>query len=113
MTPTPTQTPQTQQVFDGKFYPNPWYGWDKAYISYCAGKPTSKVVIKVFSTAYRKVREETVMTAGAYGIYARWEFDGMDDSGRPLANGVYFFSVEFHEGNKVIERRMDKFVILR
>jgi hypothetical protein len=50
-----------------------------------------KVTVAVYSAAYRKIFESTVLVANERGI---WEWTVVDFKGAPVASGVYYLRVE-------------------
>ncbi len=111
-TSTPTVTPQELKIIDAQFYPNPWDGIGSAYLTLMLQAPSDRVVLKIFTSSYRKVRE-TVLEISQYGSYIKVPFDGKDALGYSLANGVYFYSIEVYQGSNLFDHRMGKIVILR
>ncbi len=107
-----TPTPAAPELIDEEFFPNPWSGEGDAYITFLLKGPAERVVIKVFSTSYRKLRETTIEKVSG-GSYVKARFDGLDSLGGRLANGIYLYVIEVHEGEKIIDRKMGKLVILR
>lgn len=102
---------ETQVEFDvrGNFgiewainYPNPFSNVTK--ISYLLTDVTDDFVeIKIFTVSGRKIRtlreyDPTVMN------YRTLEWDGKDDTGEEVANGVYFARVTAKQGDRKVEK---------
>jgi hypothetical protein len=83
--------------------PNPFSDQTSMVLDLSAG---ATVEVDVYDVAGRLVRRIASSRVGA-GLH-RMSFDGRDDAGRPLASGVYFYSV--HAGG---ETRTRKLVISR
>jgi hypothetical protein len=69
-------------------YPNPLKGPGPVTLSVSFGEPHDYVTVKVFTTAFRKVYENTTRFVPA-GIF-NFSLDPRDFSGAPGANGLYY-----------------------
>jgi len=85
-------TKSTSNVVLYPSIPNPARG--SCLIRYALSKP-SPVLLKVYDVSGRMVREleKGMRSSGANSV--RW--DGRDESGRPVAGGVYFYRLEVSE----------------
>jgi hypothetical protein len=106
---SPSLTSQNQTYA----YPNPFSPrQDILKIKYSTGGKSSNVTIKIFDFGMNYVR--TVINNAARGQYTHVvdnfdlatngvedTWDGRDDSGSIVPNGVYFYRVEFNSGNPV------------
>ncbi len=90
--PATLPTPVGARAFENRLeanVPNPFN--PSTTIRYQVGAP-GHVDVRVFDVSGRLVRTlvDRSQDAGVYGV--RW--DGMDDSGRPVASGVYFYRMQ-------------------
>ena len=92
-------------------YPNPFK--DKTIISYTieSNEPIDNLSIKIYTTSGRLVRskmldlDETVPDDDILEPnYHELVWDGTDDDGNPVANGVYFAVIKGKYRNKVVKR---------
>jgi len=67
---------------------------------------SDSVKLKIFTTAFRKVREEALPASGA-GLQT-FVVELKDSRGSPLANGLYYLVVQTPQG-----RFIEKLLILR
>lgn len=88
--------------------PNPAPG--PTAFTFIANQRPDSARIRIYTTAGRLVRtlEPRALQAGFNVI----EWDGDDEGGRPLANGVYLYSVELSSGGESTEV-FEKFIMLR
>ncbi|MCX7761718.1 MAG: hypothetical protein N2252_02635 [Candidatus Kryptonium sp.] len=79
-------------------YPNPFSPWlEVTRIHYSVDKPQSKVTIEIYDFAMRKIRT-IISNATRDGVKEYDEiWDGKDDSGKIVPNGVYFYRVKIDE----------------
>ena len=91
--------------FNFKFignYPNPFK--DKTYIAYSlTDQPDGDIVVKIYTVSGRKIR---TLRQPAKINYDEILWDGRDETGNSLANGVYFCKVKVRKGGKKIEKIM-------
>jgi len=84
-------------------YPNPFAaGGENAGIQYYLGSD-SKVSLYIYDLIGRKVRTLVEAEDHPGGIVYRREWDGMNDSGRQVLNGVYY-GVLYVDGNRHITK---------
>ena len=92
-------------------YPNPFK--DQTIISYTieSNEPIDDLSIKIYTTSGRLVRsqmldlDETVPDDDILEPnYHELVWDGTDDDGNPVANGVYFAIIKGKYKNKVVKR---------
>lgn len=102
-TASPTTTPQSA-VTQVVLYPNPADGNGPIYIALPITQP-SEVKIQVFTTAFRKVQEKNYPSQPV-GVPIQLEL--LDQSGAPLANGLYYVVIQTPVGKTV-----EKLLILR
>jgi len=101
----PEQEHEIGRAFAAYNYPNPFN--PRTTIAYTVPSPGGHVRITIYDLAGRKVRT-LVDNAKADGEYTvTWR--GLDDRGRELASGVYFYRVEIGE----IYRADRKMILLR
>ncbi|MEO8665200.1 MAG: hypothetical protein ABI462_06865 [Ignavibacteria bacterium] len=82
--------------------PNPFSPDDEyTRFFYKTTKPTSKVTIKIFDFGMNPVRTliQNAPRTGTDVLYTVW--DGSNDNGGQVANGVYFYRVEFDDEDAV------------
>lgn len=82
--------------------PNPFSPDDEVTrIFYKSGKSNSKITIKIFDFGMNPVRTliQNASRSGADELFTAW--DGRNDSGGRIANGVYFYRVEIDEDDPV------------
>ncbi|MGB9742706.1 MAG: C25 family cysteine peptidase [bacterium] len=93
-------------------YPNPVNG--PAFFTFQLNMPAA-VRVRVWSLNGRLVRDLGVHNAG-FG-YNQIFWDGNDQNGRPLSNGVYLYTLtaEFRKGKNEVQRRTvrDKLLVVR
>ncbi|CUT01051.1 FlgD immunoglobulin-like domain containing protein [Candidatus Chrysopegis kryptomonas] len=79
-------------------YPNPFSPWNEvARIHYSVENPQSKVTIEIFDFGMRKIKT-LIMNAPRTGKREYDEvWDGKDDEGNVVPNGVYFYRVKIDE----------------
>lgn len=89
-------------------YPNPVTGGQTLKISLTANPNCPKTVkLGVYTSAYRKVYEKTVVVTGR----DVWEWPVVDSTGVPAANGVYYVRVEESGAGTVL--KWSPLVVLR
>ncbi len=99
---TPTITPTT---FNGPpigglfIYPNPVYGSGPVSIQFALNGSAGQVNLKLFTTAFRKVRESSLQNTPA-GL-VQTQLNMVDDHGTPLANGLYYLVITAPQGHVV------------
>lgn len=82
--------------------PNPFSPDDEiTRIFYKSGKPSAKITIKIFDFGMNPVRTviQNATRSGADELFTAW--DGRNDNGAQVANGVYFYRVEFDDDDPV------------
>ncbi len=101
-TPTPTLNPATL-IYNPVAYPNPVWG-NQVTFNYQLFTQADTVTIKIFTVAYRKVAEITGSpNAGDNNVV---------DSLSGLANGLYFYVIEAHAGERK-EEKVGKLILVR
>ena len=85
-------------------YPNPLK--DKTYFAYRLTEQTTEPVqIRIYTVSGRLIR--TLYSSNAEEInYGEIFWDGRDEDGANIANGVYFYKFKARRGDTVIERTM-------
>ncbi len=85
-------------------YPNPVK--DKTYFAYSLSEQTTEPVkILIYTVSGRLIR--TLHSASAEEInYGEIYWDGRDEDGSNIANGVYFYKFQARRGDDLIERTM-------
>lgn len=78
---------------------------NRAWITLPNGKAGNRVKVALFTTASRVVSHQTVWAIGNPAVL---KVDLNDDKGVPLANGIYFLTVDHRIGPKAL-----KLIILR
>ncbi|MEO8446129.1 MAG: hypothetical protein ABI528_01470 [bacterium] len=82
--------------------PNPFSPDDEiTRIFYKSGKASAKITIKIFDFGMNPVRTviQNATRTGADELFTAW--DGRNDNGGQVANGVYFYRVEFDDEDPV------------
>ena len=97
------------KILDLKNYPNPMKN-ETNFIVYLTGNmPPSKSRIRIFTVAGRLIKTiEPPLNIGFNQVF----WDGRDEDGDYLANGVYFYKL-ITEGNNKKESSLQKLVILK
>ena len=99
-TPTITSTFSASAPIGGLLiYPNPYFGSGPVSIQFVLNNSVGRVNLKLFTTAFRKVRETSIQNAPAGLVQA--QFSMVDDYGTPLANGLYYLVVTAPQGHLV------------
>jgi hypothetical protein len=80
-------------------FPNPAQGPGPVTLQFWLGSSAPRVEIKIFTTAFRMVREMSLANAPA-GIN-QVTLDLLDKWGAPLANGLYYVVVVTPQGRSV------------
>jgi FlgD Ig-like domain len=80
-------------------FPNPVQGPGPATLQFNLPNPASQVQVKLFTTAFRRVRE-TSLGAEPAGFF-QVPLTLRDDRGTPLANGLYYVVVSTPRGFSV------------
>ncbi|MCX6640982.1 MAG: C25 family cysteine peptidase [bacterium] len=85
-------------------YPNPFN--DKTYFSYRLTEQTTEPVrIRIYTVSGRLIR--TLYSNSAQEInYGEIYWDGLDEDGSTIANGVYFYKIMARRGDTKIEKTM-------
>jgi len=112
-TPTPTNTPippdaKEQEIKDVFVYPHPYEAKaDSLKIKFTLKKRTSEVRLKIYSSAFRLIREVEIGKA----LYAGTHVGEIKAAQmRQLANGTYYFVIMDSEGTR---SKADKIIILK
>ena len=91
-------------------YPNPATG-NAMYFNYNFGQKPDQVRLKIYDTAGHKVAEfDTFDFSNAAKGRVRW--DMRTDSGKSVANGVYFYRLDISRGGQTLKKR-GKFAVMR
>ncbi|HPW57362.1 MAG TPA: Ig-like domain-containing protein, partial [Candidatus Rifleibacterium sp.] len=91
-------------------YPNPATG-NAMYFNYNFGQKPDQVRLKIYDTAGHKVAEfDTFDFSNAAKGRVRW--DMRTDSGKSVANGVYFYRLDINRGGQTLKKR-GKFAVMR
>jgi len=81
-------------------YPNPFK--DETYFAYSlTDQPDGDIVLKIYTVSGRLIK---TLRQPAKINYDEILWNGRDESGKFLANGVYFCKVKVHKGSKKIEK---------
>lgn len=88
--------------------PNPFA--EETYFTFVSAAALDSVVIKVFTPTGRLVRKMELGALPAGYNQIRW--DGRDQRGDPIANGVYFYTITAHAGDQKFVSR-EKLVKMR
>ena len=96
LTPSPSSDPPIGSLL---IYPNPITGSGPVSIQFVLGNSVGRVNLKLFTTAFRKVRETFIQNAPA-GL-VQTQLSMVDDYGKPLANGLYYLLVTVPQGHVV------------
>ena len=89
-------------------YPNPFV--DFTDFTYILTQPADQVKIKIFTISGRLIRELEFAPTDVGFNKIRW--DGLDDDGDPLSNGVYLYKLIARNGDDQREV-LEKLVIMR
>ena len=101
---TPTSAPTPGSSSGLYIYPNPADGTQPVVLQIHLAS-TSQVQVRLFTTAFRRVREE-LMPHQSVGVPILLDLN--DDSGSPLASGLYYVVVDTNLG-----RSIGKLLVLR
>lgn len=91
-------------------YPNPFK--DDTYFTFRLSQIPDELKINIYTVAGRKIRTIDVPVNGISYDFNKIYWDGRDEDGDQLANGVYFYRVIMKKGDKV-ERITEKLAIVR
>jgi hypothetical protein len=92
-------------------YPNPFS--DRTEIHYTLTQ-NADVTVRIFTVNGRMIREFRSVACGSIGENDCLEWDGRDQDGDPVANGVYFFRVSARSLDSDVEREaIGKAVVMR
>ncbi|GAB4267012.1 MAG: hypothetical protein Kow0029_01210 [Candidatus Rifleibacteriota bacterium] len=91
-------------------YPNPVTG-NSMYFNYNFNQTAERVVLKIYDTAGHKVAQHDTFDF-ANARQGRFRWDLRNDSGRIIANGVYFYKLEITKNGKTFKKR-GKFAVMR
>ncbi len=80
-------------------YPNPFK--EKTYFTFKLPQLPDELRIKIFTIAGRVIKEISVNPAQLSNNFNRIEWDGKDEDGNQVANGVYFYKAIIKKGDKV------------
>ena len=103
---------QVKYVFN---YPNPFK--DVTYFTFQVSDVPEEVAIKIYTVAGRLIknikRTSAELTSGlSTGFNKSISWDGRDEDGNPVANGVYIYKVLIKKDGKVIEEK-SKLAVMR
>jgi len=88
-------------------YPNPTRG--STFFTFQLPVP-AEVTIRIFTVSGRSIR--TIRATGLAPGYRQIYWDGRDEAGDDLANGVYLYKITMDAGGRQ-ESRFSKIVIMR
>lgn len=88
-------------------HPNPFQ--QQTIIAYTLQAPTSEVALRIYTVAGRKIREFNFFNQSGY-VEQVW--DGTDENGNEMPNGVYYLQFIARQGEQVVER-IEKMARLR
>ena len=91
--------------FDFKFagnYPNP-FKTETIFAYSLTDQPDGDIVVKIYTVAGRLIK---TIRQPAKINYDEIIWDGRDDLGKNLANGVYFCRIKAHKGNETVEKML-------
>ncbi|MBN1543386.1 T9SS type A sorting domain-containing protein [candidate division KSB1 bacterium] len=80
-------------------HPNPFA--EKTTIAFYLTETAQEVKLNVFNVSGRRIWSQTLNEVTGY---AEVDWDGTDDEGLPVANGVYYLRFRAQSGDKTIER---------
>ena len=83
----------TSSLAGAKAFPNPWRSDKHANMSVTFDGMPASSVIKIFTVSAREVKQLTADSSGS----ALW--DRTNDSGEPVASGVYIYLIIDPQGN--------------
>ena len=106
-----TVTPAILSILGAAVAPNPVRdGTAKIYIKLSA--PASRIEVKVFSSSSRRVRHD-IFSMGTWKKILEYDLGLEDGQGKPLANGIYHYTIEAWDGDWLASVRAGTFFILR
>lgn len=91
--------PDLLQVYN---YPNPFKDKTEFTFELRGVIPPEEVKIKVFTVAGRLIKEMTIPGSGLQIGFNRIPWDGTDQDGDEIANGVYFYKIISKHGDKTM-----------
>jgi len=97
---TATWTPASSTGGNPILYPNPVQEGDEVWVTLPHGKTGDQVKVAIITTASRVVSHQVVSVAGDPAVL---KVILNDDKGIPLANGIYFMTLEPRSGPKALK----------
>ncbi|MFQ5637860.1 MAG: C25 family cysteine peptidase [bacterium] len=89
-------------------YPNPFH--DRTKFTYVLTQEAEEIRLKIYTIAGRLIYEDDFLPAGVG--FNQFEWDGRDEAGDTLANGVYLYKLIARRGEAHAEV-VEKFVVVR
>jgi hypothetical protein len=119
-TPTPTltpgATPEEQKITDVLLYPNPFdpAGAQDIYIMFTAARKDSDTVrLKIYTAAFRLIREVVFAQADAQGIMNSGRIQCPRYRLGRLANGSYYYLIILEKNGKQTRSNGNNLIILK
>ncbi len=97
------------RILDLYNYPNPMRDKTSFLFNISGEYPPSRCKIKIFSVAGKLIK--TIEYTANIG-FNRFDWDGRDDDGDYIANGIYFYKLII-EGNSKFESKIEKIAVLK
>jgi hypothetical protein len=98
------------RIEDLAWIPNPFA--DECTLTYRLTAPASRVRLRLFTSSGRGIFKDEQLPAGKGSRHFVW--DGRDDDGDPVANGLYFYEILIWDGQgREADRRLDKLIRVR
>jgi flagellar hook assembly protein FlgD len=91
-------------------YPNPFK--DNTYFTFKISQIPDELKIKLFTVAGRLIKEINVPSSQLNYDFNRIPWDGRDDDGNLIANGIYFYKIILSKNGKT-ETTTQKIAIFR
>lgn len=91
-------------------YPNPFT--EETYFTFKLTQIPDRLKIKIYSVAGRLIREIEVPSSALRFDFNKVQWDGRDEDGDKLANGIYFYKIILEKGGEV-ENTIQKLAIIR
>jgi hypothetical protein len=106
----PTETENFEIINDSIIiYPQPYSGEGDAYIKFRITKNASEIKIRIYTVAFRFVKEfeqKKQFNSGENEIR-------ITEMIKPLASGLYYYSIDLNNGKQQTKSKINKFIVIK